>query len=96
MANRVLRGPTVEVGEVTYPCPDLLDEIRESMEENNADADDVSADLIDLWVKSSDEDRHAMDELLIALCGFRMQKLLEGCMADLDLRVAMEIPDDEG
>lgn len=98
MANKVLRGPTVEVEERAYPVPDLIDEIMDVIRDEG-DADTASTELVELYADSSDEDRVAINNTLVAICGFGFPTLMRRAMADDDLMTALhiaEVVDDNG
>jgi hypothetical protein len=96
MANRVLRGPTVLVGEENFVCPDLMEEFREAMEEDQTDPYEIAGGLIEYYADATDDNRLVIDETVSMLCGFKLSTLLQTALAEEGLLTALgiEIPAD--
>lgn len=93
MANRVMRGPTVEVGETLYPAPEIIDEIMD-MIRDEGDADAASVELVEIYADADAAGRVHIDNTLVAISGYNMKSLLQQCMADADLMVALKLATD--
>ena len=91
MVNRVLRGATVKIEDMDYPCPDLVDEIREALDNENENPDEVSASIIEVYADATPQERSAMDDIMAAVTGYTLKTLLRGAMAEDDLLLALGI-----
>ena len=91
MINRVLRGPVVNIGDMSYPCPDLVDEIREALDGDSENPDTVSASIIETYADANAIEREAMDEIMAAVTGYSLKTLLRSAMAEEDLLTALGI-----
>lgn len=92
MVNRIFRGPTVTVGGVLYPCPELMEEITDAMKNEQEKPEVLSADLIEFYAGATDSDREVVNSFLVKLCGFSLPSLLRAALADEALLAALKIP----
>lgn len=95
MANRVIRGPTVTLDGSVFPCPDLIEEIKDAMMDEPSKSEDIAAQLIEDYFNSTPEERQWMDHTCSLICGYQIKTLLKQAMADEKLLKLLEIQGDE-
>jgi len=83
----------VEVGETLYPAPEIIDEIMD-MIRDEGDADAASVELVEIYADADAAGRVHIDNTLVAISGYNMKSLLQQCMADADLMVALKLATD--
>jgi len=83
----------VEVGETLYPAPEIIDEIMD-MIRDEGDADAASVELVEIYADADAAGRVHIDNTLVAISGYNMKSLLQQCMADADLMVALKLAPD--
>ena len=92
MANRIIRGPTVELDDDVFECPQVLEEIKDAMENDSDDPEETNAKLIELYYKSNADDRETINATLALVCGYGLPTLLRIAEAQDDLMEFLEIP----
>ena len=83
----------MEVGETLYPAPEIIDEIMD-MIRDEGDADAASVELVEIYADADAAGRVHIDNTLVAISGYNMKSLLQQCMADADLMVALKLATD--
>ena len=86
---RIIRGPSVKIGDTDYPLPDVLDEIKQCMAEDAEDPDDANIGLIEAYYFQDAAGRKLIDATLTWVCGFSLPTVLAAAVADEDLIKAL-------
>lgn len=87
---RVIRGPSVTLGEEFYPVPPLMEELVIAIEED-PESGKADEDLIKLYADADEAGREWIDDTMRAICGYGIKKLMIQADADEDLFIAMGI-----
>lgn len=77
MTNKVIRGPSVTIGEDVYAVPDLHEEIQQAEIEDSENPDTVNEALIDAYLEHGVAGRAAIDDFCAAYCGAKFSTLLK-------------------
>lgn len=96
MANRIIRGPSVNINDREFNLPVIMDELQIRMDEDPEDVSDLSEAMIYHYAALDEHQRIGYNQAMIDICGFGMRSLLIDSMADRDLIEELGLkPDDE-
>ena len=94
MSNKVIRGPSVTIGDDVFPVPDLADAIQQSAIEDSESADTINETLIDSYVESDQVGREAIDRFCAAYCGMQFKTILRN-ESEAELLEALGLKNEE-
>jgi hypothetical protein len=73
----IIHGHRIEVEGDTYVAPDIIEEMIDVIGENDDDTEETSKTLLQIYVASNEENRHVIDNVFVALCGYRISALVQ-------------------
>lgn len=91
---KIIRGPSITLGEDTFPLPDVIGVISESIDEDVDDPDEVNQLLIRRYAEASPETRKLLDDYTADLCGWSLRTAILKADADEDLLKSLGIEQD--
>lgn len=90
MANRIIRGPSITVGEREFNLPLIMDELQISMDDDPEDVTEISHGMLQSYALLSPDQRTSYNQALIDVCGYGMRSLLLAAAAEDDLLLALD------
>jgi hypothetical protein len=88
---KIIRGPSIEIGEETFPLPDVISQFQESVDEDQTDPDEINELLVRRYAQATSEIRELLDDYTADLCGWTLKTLIQQAGAEDELLKALGI-----